>query len=106
MKYSLFARPKQVYEGGLSNISGAGIYIHCKKTYPVRTRLNLEIELPDISEPVKVSAAVSWNADKEIQPHDYPGMGVEFTDISYEEQKELLEFIVKNTSSRSGRGRR
>lgn len=104
VQYSLLARPKQVYDGKLSNISGAGIYIRCKKTYPIKTKLHLQIKLPELSKPIKVSGVVIWNADKEIQPHEYPGMGIQFTDISYDEQDKIMEFIDKNISHRSGRG--
>lgn len=102
--YSLLSRPNKTYEGILSNISGAGIYVMCKKAYPVKTKLNLQIKLPDISEPLNCTGIVVWNADKEIQPHEYPGMGVQFINISSGLQKKILSFIDKNVSHRSGRG--
>jgi hypothetical protein len=42
---------------------------------------------------------VVWLADKQIQPHGYPGMGVEFVNISQEKQKTVLEFIDRNLSN-------
>jgi len=104
VQYSLLARPSQSSDGRLSNISGAGLYIRCKKTYPIKTKLNLEIKLPDIAEAMKISGSVVWNADKDVQPHEYPGMGIRFTDISYDEQKDILDYIDKNISHRSGSG--
>jgi len=104
VKYSLLARPKPAYESSLSNISGAGIYIKCKKTYPIKTKLYLLVKLPEVSEPLKLVGMVVWNADKQIQPHEYPGMGIRFTDISSDEQRQVLDFIDKNISHRSGKG--
>jgi len=104
VSYSLLSRPDKTYEGILSNISGAGIYVKCRKTYAVKTKLNLQIKLPDVPEPVSCSGIVVWNADKEIQPHEYPGMGIQFMNISPGLQRGILNFIDKNVSHRSGRG--
>lgn len=104
VSYNLPARPKQPHKGRLLNISGAGIYIRCKNIYPMKTRVNLKIDLPDFTKPIEVQGMVIWNADREIQPHEYPGMGFQFIDISSGVQKDILEFIDKNISHRSGRG--
>jgi len=103
VKYSLPARPKKLYSGKFLNISGDGMYIRCKDLFPVNTKVNLSIKLPQTRKAIDVFGIVAWNADREIQPHAYPGMGVRFIDIANDDQEKILEFIDKNTSHRSER---
>jgi anti-sigma B factor antagonist len=102
--YGSAAHPKKTHEGTLLNISGAGIYLRCKHTFPVKTRLQLTIKLTGEPRTVKTLGIVIWNADREVQPHAYPGMGVTFVGLKPAVQKKILGFIDKNISHRSGSG--
>jgi len=99
--HSLFARPEVSYEGKVLNISGSGMYIYSKDTFPMNAKLKLQLNLPGINGIIDVRGIVVWGADREIQPHASPGMGVEFRDITHENQKIILDFIEKNISHRS-----
>ena len=44
---------------------------------------------------------VIWIADKELQPHYYPGMGVAFISIGQEKEKAIIDFIDKNIIHRA-----
>ena len=87
------------FTGKILNISGAGVFIYTKHIYPVMTNLRIEIKLDDEKEYV-VDGLVLWLADKDLQPHCCPGMGVQFVNISNQTQKEIIDFIEKNISFR------
>ena len=44
---------------------------------------------------------VIWLADKELQPHAYPGMGVEFVNLDKHTQTKIIDFIDKHLVLRS-----
>ncbi len=90
----------KVFEGEVLNISAAGIYIYTPYTLPMNSLLELKLTLPDAEE-FLVSGRVVYIADKDIQPHSYPGMGVAFAHLTPEKEKEIIEFIEKNISYRA-----
>ena len=47
---------------------------------------------------LELEAKVVWIPDKEVQPHEYPGIGVEFRSISASNQQKVIEFIERNFS--------
>lgn len=87
--------------GKALNISGDGLFIFSKRTYPASTQLYLEIGLGKTQKPSTLMGSVIWLADRELQPHSYPGMGVEFINMAKRSQKEIIEFIDKNITQRS-----
>jgi Tfp pilus assembly protein PilZ len=58
----------------------------------------VKIKLPPKDEELQLDAKVVWIPDKQVQPHFYPGMGVEFTQISSHTQQKIIEFIDRNIS--------
>lgn len=92
------------YTGRILNMSGAGAYIFTQDVFPVRTKLKMQITLPREIAPLDVNGEVIWVADKQLQPHDYPGMGVQFIDIDSDLQKEIIEFVERNITHRSEMG--
>ena len=88
------------YKGKLFDISGEGAFIFGKKTFALHDILTLEFELPHLGI-VKTDAKVIWLPDKEIQPHQYPGMGVEFYKITVAAQKKIVSFTEKHSDTRS-----
>ena len=88
-------------KGKLLNISGEGMFIYSKNTFPVSTQLYLEIDLRKKKVPLILMGTVVWLADKELQPHSYPGMGISFTDLENKKQTEIIKFIDKNITRRS-----
>jgi anti-sigma B factor antagonist len=95
------APESHVCAGKVLNISGAGMFIYTRYLFPVRTKLYLEISIPKELSPIEMEGMVIWIADKNLQLHCYPGMGVEFIHLDAQRQKDLLEFIDKNVTHRS-----
>jgi anti-sigma B factor antagonist len=93
-------RPK-VFEGEIFNLSAAGLYIFSKYTFPVNSQLEIEMGLPGEIKFMDTSARVIWLADKELQPHSYPGMGVAFIHLTPEKERAIIDFIDKNITRRA-----
>lgn len=93
-------KPKAL-EGRVLNMSAAGLYIYTPHTLPLNTQVGLEFILPGHRAPLEMRGKVSWLADKEIQSHFYPGMGVSFIHLSPRDEKAIIEFIDKNVSHRA-----
>lgn len=58
----------------------------------------LKMKLAPKPEVLELEARVVWVPDKAVQPHEYPGIGVEFSNLSTENQQKIIEFIDRNIS--------
>ncbi|MBN1353185.1 MAG: PilZ domain-containing protein [Candidatus Omnitrophica bacterium] len=87
--------------GKATNVGGEGLFILSKSTYPVATKLYIELQFHPNEKPLTMMCTVIWLADKELQPHSYPGMGVNFASLDKKTQTELIEFIDKNITGRT-----
>ena len=92
-------KPK-IFEGDVMNISAAGLYIFSKYNFPVNSQLDIELIQRGEVQFLDASARVIWLADKELQPHYYPGMGAAFIHLSSEDEKLIIDFIDKNITHR------
>jgi len=92
-------RPK-VFEGEVVNISAAGLCIFSKYTFPVNSQLEIELIHRGKTKFIDASVRVIWIADKELQPHFYPGMGVAFVHLAQENEKLIIDFIDRNITNR------
>jgi len=91
----------KVLKGRILNLSADGLFIYSKNTFPVSTDLYLEITFSDRKEPLTLKGSVVWLADKELQPHSHPGMGVCFTNIDKKAQEHIIDYIDRNVIGRS-----
>ncbi len=85
-------------KGDMFNLSGIGAFIYGCGQFKLGDEIVLKLKLPPRHEELDLEARVVWLADKQIQPHHHPGIGVEFYNISTSTQQKLLEFIEKNLS--------
>jgi len=92
-------RPK-IFGGEVINMSAAGICIFSKYTFPVNSQLEIELIQRGEVKFLDATARVVWIADKELQPHFYPGMGVTFVNLSRENEKLIIDYIDKNITHR------
>ena len=93
-------KPKP-FEGKALNLSAAGLYIYTPHTFPINSILDMEFGIPGRTVTLEAAGKVSWLADKEIQPHSCPGMGVSFIHLTPEREKAIAEFIDKNITHRA-----
>jgi anti-anti-sigma factor len=80
------------------NLSAIGAYIFGCENFKLGDEFVLKLKLSSKIGELELEAKVVWLPDKQIQPHAYPGIGVEFCNISASVQKKLVEFIDKNLS--------
>jgi Tfp pilus assembly protein PilZ len=80
------------------NLSAVGCYIFGCDQFKLGDIVILKMKLPPKLEEIELEAKVVWLPDKQIQRHFYPGIGVEFYNISHPLQQKLLEFIERNLS--------
>ena len=81
------------------NLSAIGAFIFGCGKFKLGDEVALKMKLAPNPEILELDARVVWIPDKSVQPHEYPGIGVEFSDISPENQRKLIEFIERNLSS-------
>lgn len=103
VKYKMIGDHKKpkVFEAQVLNMSAAGLYIYTKSTLPMNTLLDLEFSIPGSMSSLEATGRISWIADKELQPHAYPGMGVSFTHLTPEKERAIVDFIDKNVTHRA-----
>jgi len=92
---------EKLLRGKILNISGEGMYVYTKDTFPVSSQLYLEIKIRRERMPLTIMGTVVWLADKELQPHSYPGMGIQFVNMDLKAQEQIIGFIDKNLTIRS-----
>ena len=82
----------------LINLSAVGAFIFGCNQFKLGDEVVLRMKLPPKQEEIELDAKVVWIPDKQIQPHAYPGMGLEFANIPTHTQQKLIEFIERNFS--------
>lgn len=104
VRYSLLGRGCEkidTFTGKVMNICGAGVFLYTPDVFPAGDRLGLELFLSKEKDSIEAEGMVIWLADKSLQPDSYPGMGVQFTKLSPEDNKRLINFIEKNVTHRA-----
>lgn len=94
-KSAKFDEPLKV---DIINLSAVGALIFGCEEFKLGDQVLLKMKLTPKSELLELEARVVWIPDKVVQPHEYPGIGVEFCNISTENQRKLIEFIERNLS--------
>jgi len=82
----------------LLNLSAVGAFIFGCNKFKLGDEVILKMTLAPKQEELTFTARVVWIPDKAVQPHEYPGIGVEFFNISTDVQQKLIEFIERNLS--------
>lgn len=80
------------------NLSALGAYIFGCGQFKLGDDVILRMKLPPANEDMELEAKVVWLPDRQVQPHFYPGIGVEFRHLPAATQQKLLEFIERNLS--------
>jgi len=82
------------------NLSAVGAFIFGCAKFKLGDEVVLKMKLAPKHEELELEAVVVWVPDKQVQMHEYPGIGVEFRNISTAKQQKLIEFIDRNLSFR------
>ena len=96
-----FSRKDIYYKGKIVNLSADGVFVVADQVFSVGDLLVSRIHLLPKPGALEVDTKVVWMADEEIQPEDFPGMGLEFHNISNEKQKKIIGFVEKHLTHSS-----
>ena len=88
-------------EAKAMNLGGEGLLLYSQKIFPLKTEMTLQLKVSPSEPPLVVKGRVIWIADKELQPHYFPGMGIQFDHLPPETEKRLFEFIDRHIIQRS-----
>lgn len=80
------------------NLSAVGAFIFGCDKFRLGDEVVMQFKLGPHNEELALDALVVWLPDKQVQPHLYPGIGVEFKDISASTQEKIFEFVERNAS--------
>jgi len=83
------------------NLSAVGAYVYGTDKFKLGDTVTLKLKLPPKQEDLELEAKVVWLPDKQIQKNIFPGMGVEFCNLSCCAQEKLIGFIERNLSCMS-----
>lgn len=78
------------------NLSAVGAYIYGCENFNLGDNVVIRFKLPPSNDELEIDAKVVWLCDKQLQKHLYPGIGVEFYNISSELQQKIASFIERN----------
>jgi anti-anti-sigma factor len=95
---SKLGHPPVCYNVEMLNLSAIGAFIFGCEKFQLGDDVILKLKLPPSSEEIELDAKVVWLPDKQVQPHSYPGMGVEFSNLTGPLQQRIIEFIERNIS--------
>lgn len=85
----------RVREGIASTIGGGGLFIQQFDPLPEGIETHLEFSLPASGHVIKASAKVAWVREHLVETYNYPGMGLQYIEISERDRTELIDFINK-----------
>lgn len=100
---------KSKYSGGdraemdaiTGTIGGGGLFIESGNPLPAGSKINFEVVLPhEPGRPVRGAGEVVWTRSKIEREVFFPGMGIQFKDVSAEDRSRILEFVTALKTSR------
>ena len=91
---SLTYRDRQSFITSYStNISSGGLFIMTEKPFPNGEKFLLNLQLPDITEPLKINCEVVWTREQGDDDRKPPGMGVKFVEMSKNDNQMLKKYL-------------
>ena len=81
------------------DMSASGIFIKTNNPLTKGKYFILKLQLPDVSEALKIGCEVAWNRNETDDPVNQPkGMGIKFTEISPADHQKLKEALIRATT--------
>ncbi len=81
------------YTGFTEDVSEGGLFVATYDLLPIGTQLDLEFGLPGGTE-FQVRGEVRWIRDPIMSDEAFPGMGVQFIDLTSEDKIFIQEFVA------------
>jgi len=93
-----FSDQSEFYRGRIINLSADGIFVSAQKLFSIGDVLLSRIHLLPQPGIIEVDTKVVWIVDQEIQPEDFPGMGLEFYNIDAKVQEKIVLFVERQST--------
>jgi len=82
------------------NVSSGGLFIRTDNPLPQGEQFFLKLQLPDVSEPLKINCEVFWSRRKSEATEARPsGMGVKFLEMSRQDSDILKKYLGRTSRS-------
>ena len=82
-------------------IGGGGLFIESGKPLPLGSKVNFEVVLPhEPGNPVRGVGEVVWTRSSVEREIFFPGMGVQFREISTDDRSRIVQFVDAIKTSR------
>jgi CRP/FNR family cyclic AMP-dependent transcriptional regulator len=82
------------------NVSSGGLFIRTENPLPQGEQFFLKLQLPDVSDPLKINCEVVWSRKKSEGTQERPpGMGVKFLEMSRQDSDILKKYLGKTSRS-------
>ncbi|MEJ2723742.1 MAG: TIGR02266 family protein [Deltaproteobacteria bacterium] len=82
------------------NVSSGGLFIRTENPLPQGEQFFLKLQLPDVSDPLKINCEVVWSRKKSEGTQERPpGMGVKFLEMSRQDSEILKKYLGKTSRS-------
>jgi anti-anti-sigma factor len=91
-----FSQKEQFSEGKIINLSADGVFVLTDRIYSIGDLLHTRMNLMPQPGIIEIDTKVVWIADRDMQPHDYPGMALEFHNIQPKEQEKIVQFVERH----------
>jgi len=93
---------KESFTGYSANLSTGGLFLETSDTFPVNTELLLNFLLPKTDIHVQCNARVAWvnRLGSLVKPSLLPGMGLQFLNLTQENDTTIQEYLRKEHISR------
>ncbi|MDZ4732639.1 MAG: PilZ domain-containing protein [Nitrospirota bacterium] len=102
-KVRYLTRGETHFDSVTCEIGGGGVFIETHLPPQLGTALALELVLPDDpTAPISAQGTVAWVRPREEHYVFYPGIGVQFTEISEEGRARLLTMVKALDHARQG----
>ncbi|MBU1112879.1 MAG: PilZ domain-containing protein [Candidatus Omnitrophica bacterium] len=91
-----FSDQAEFYSGKIINLSADGVFVAAQKLFSIGDSLTSRVHLLPEPGVIEVDTKVVWITDQEIQPDDFPGMGLEFYDLDAKTQEKIVLFVERH----------
>ena len=84
-------------------IGGGGLFIESNAPLTVGTEIAMDVVLPDDpAVPIRAKGKVAWVRSRQERYVFFPGMGVQFTEISEKAREQLVDIVKSLDQARRG----
>jgi uncharacterized protein (TIGR02266 family) len=82
------------YLGFTENLSEGGLFVATYAARPLGSEIEISVRLPDRADPLVLRGTVRWHREYSATSDGYPGMGIQFDELSETDKGDIAAFLV------------